>query len=407
MPDEKGYMTREEALAMLRAGKVEEWNTYREENPEWVPDLSKAVLEDAALDGVNLSSAKLSSVNLLAAKLREADLRTTLLVGAQAGGASLQGALLAGAHLEFSDLSDARLSHADLRRAGLREANLCSADLTNSDLRHADLTGTNLADCEMVQADLGMARMGFTKLTGLDLAQPIGLHVVNHAGPSSIDTYSLRLSRGLIPDEFLNGCGLEDWEVEMSRLYAPGLSAAKIVDIQQRIFDLRAKKLIQFHSAFISYSHADKAFAIRLHDALQREGIRCWRDEHQMLPGDDIYEQVDRGIRLWDKTLLCASEASLTSWWVDNEIDSCFEKERRLMGDRGEKVLALIPLDIDGYMFSGNWRSGKERQVKSRLAADFKGWEEDDAKFQAGLEKVLKALRSGDGGREPPPKPRL
>ena len=30
-----------------------------------------------------------------------------------------------------------------------------------------------------------------------------------------------------------------------------------------------------------------------------------------MLPGDDIYEQVERGIRLWDKVLLCCSRHSL------------------------------------------------------------------------------------------------
>ncbi|HLL77008.1 MAG TPA: toll/interleukin-1 receptor domain-containing protein [Pyrinomonadaceae bacterium] len=165
---------------------------------------------------------------------------------------------------------------------------------------------------------------------------------------------------------------------------------------------------IQFYSCFISYSHADKSFARRLHDALQGRGIRCWLDEHQVLPGQKIYTEVDRGIRLWDKVLLCCSKDSLKSWWVENEIQIAFDKEQQLRRQRGgEEVLALIPLNLDGYLFGDEWKSGLRTEIRSRLAADFTGWETDNAKFETEFERLVRALRADAGGRELPPQPRL
>lgn len=106
-------MANPEHLDKLQQG-VPSWNSWREEHSDIVPDLARAPLRAANLQGANLNNAILWK----------------------------------------ADLAEAQLQGAKLHDANLRKANLFSTNLSGAELWRANLTGAQLVDTILEKADL-------------------------------------------------------------------------------------------------------------------------------------------------------------------------------------------------------------------------------------------------------------
>lgn len=63
--------------------------------------------------------------------------------------------------------------------------------------------------------------------------------------------------------------------------------------------------------------------------------------------------------------------------------------------------------NLERSRWSHSCKTGKKKIITFQLAANLTGWEHDNAKFDAQLERVVKDMRSGDGGREEAPEGRM
>ena len=69
--------------------------------------------------------------------------------------------------------------------------------------------------------------------------------------------------------------------------------------------------------------------------------MRCWFAPHDLPIGAKTWDAIDEAIRLRDKLLLILSKRSITSDWVEDEVNKAFAEERH------RKRLVLFPLKID------------------------------------------------------------
>jgi hypothetical protein len=360
-------MADSEHLQILKQG-VTAWNEWRNSNPYVRPDLREVDLQGIDIRGAYLAEADLSLVDF-------------------------SGRDLSGMNLEFADFTEAKFNNANLTKADLRRSIFFRADLIGANLEGAELQAADFRQAYLMKANLRRIYLGgvdFTQaaLTHADLTEStlngtifgenylddvIGLDSVIHNGPSVIGIATIYRSKGNIPEAFLRGAGVPDNFITYMRSLAG--------------------QAIEFYSCFISYSSKDHEIAERLYADLQAKGVRCWFAPEDLKIGDKFRQRIDESIRLYDKLLLVLSEDSISSSWVEDEVESALERERN------ENRLVLFPIRIDDAVENTQkaWAASLRRQ---RHIGDFTSWKDHDA-YQESFERLLRDLRSAASSSTP------
>jgi TIR domain/Pentapeptide repeats (8 copies) len=326
------------------------WNDWRNKNPLEKPDFRHARLPKFDFSGFDLEDADFRRAILREAVFKGAHLSRAIFSGANAAKATFSGAIL----------QDADLSDADLSRASFYEASLIGANLTGSNL--------------FVTA-FRAARFGGTVFADIDLETAIGLDEVIHESHSSLSVDTLIQSSGNISKVFLHNVGFPDIFVH----YIPSL--------------LEANAGIRFHSCFISYSHEDEAFALRLRARMREERIRVWFAPEEMQGGKKLFDQIERAIHMHDKVLLVLSATSIKSNWVETEIRKTHRQELS-EGRRNLFPIRLVDMKTLQAWSCPDADSGRDLAawIRAYYIPDFSEWIIEN-KFEMAFARLRQDLR--------------
>jgi hypothetical protein len=272
------------------------------------------------------------------------------------------------------DFRDEDFRASVLRFSNLSGANLVGVDFGHADLHYADLSRANLAwadltDANLTCTDFGGAIIGWTTFGAVDLSVAKGLANVIHQGPSTIGVDTLYLSGpGGIPESFLRGAGIPQ---DFLDNLPPSLLGSPI----------------QFYSCFISYSSNDDEFARRLHADLQAANVRIWFAPEDLRIGDRTRRVIHDTIRLYDKLLVVLTENSVGSDWVEEEVETALQKERR------DKSTVLFPIRLDDAVMTTT-KSWPET-IRDRNIGDFRDWKNHDS-YKKALDRLLRDLKASE-----------
>ena len=293
-----------ECISIINRG-VADWNRWRTDNPEIIPDLSGADLAERDLEGVNFSGTVLSGANLNSAILRHANLngvtayRTSffaaclddaLLLSAKCNGAVFTRASAIRTNLTSADLRKALIGHhhrnggdsisasspdhnATFAKAILIHAVLDKANLNGASFQHSIFTNASLRGATLIGADLSETILRDTKLVG-----------------------------AVLRNASLRGASLRNTDIRSADLRYANLETTR--DLPTVVWNLRTR----FGNNGINAAAWQSGMRLQLQRHITDQEYICELEEH---PG--LYERIT--IQLWKWSCYFGQSVALWSMW--------------------------------------------------------------------------------------------
>lgn len=301
-------------MAKLKEGR-EAWNEWRKTSDER-PDLTGAELDNVLLRSYNLDSADFS--------------------GAKLDSVSFDEAVCDGCSFESAVIYDAAFIDTALRRCDFRHVTIGSSTFEGCDFAESDFA-------EAILRRNSFAHVSFRSVHGLDT-----LSYESFGNSIGIDTF---FYAGGLPEAFLRASHVPKEFIQ----YASSLVG----------------KAIEYYSCFLSHSSKDDEFVRRLYNDLQGKNIRTWFAPEDLKIGDRFHSRIDESIRIHDKLVIILSANSVTSDWVEREVERALDRERK------EEKDILFPIAIDDAGFNSERPWATDIRLRRHIG-DFRKWKSHD-----------------------------
>jgi len=170
-------------------------------------------------------------------------------------------------------------------------------------------------------------------------------------------------------------CRIDYQTIKLSEsVPAPLLAACGEAHFHIPYIDAISKNSARHPSCFISYSVKDDKFIQRFRNELANNGIRNWFAPRDLPFGGSTRDVIESQIRSHERLIVVLSKSSLQSQWVQFEVETALEIERK------KKREIIIPVCIDEGVFKSKV-SWARHIVRTKNIAMYQNWAQSDSSF--------------------------